>query len=157
MRTGQREEAEKAFREAANLKPESAEALFFLGHFLQESGRPQAAIPFLRRARKKTPHVAAITLQLGVAYQDAGDLEAAESTFRLASEASETAMDAQASLGNLFALRGRHHEACECFRRALDVGKEPRIVQISKLRLTEPANRILLGQTARSEDALNDR
>jgi tetratricopeptide (TPR) repeat protein len=75
---GRHDEAERLFREAAARKPPSAEALFFLGHFLQETGRPRDAIPFLKRARRLQPEVGEIDLQLGFAYQDAGDAGQAE-------------------------------------------------------------------------------
>ena len=118
---GRHDEAERLFREAAARKPPSAEALFFLGHFLQGIGRPREAIPFLKRARRLRPGVGEIDLQLGFAYQDAGDNGQAEKLFRSATRSASDLSDAWLALGNLQALQDRHQDAAQSFRHALQV------------------------------------
>ena len=121
FRAGHLEEAEQLFREAAAGKPPRAEALFFLGHFLQETGRPRDAIPFLKRARRLKPGVGEIDLQLGLAYQDAGDAGQAEKLFRSATRSASDPSDAWLALGNLQAMQERNQEAAQSFRQALKI------------------------------------
>ncbi len=120
FRAGRNRDGERLFREAAASKPPSAEALFFLGHFLQETGRPQEAIPYLKRARRLHPEAGEIDMQLGLAYQDAGDLAQAESLYRSAARRAADPSDPWLALGNLQALRGDNQEAAQSFRRALE-------------------------------------
>jgi tetratricopeptide (TPR) repeat protein len=120
FRSGRHDEAERLFRGAAASKPPSVEALFFLGHFLQETGRPQEAIPFLKRARRLHPEAGEIDMQLGLAYQDAGDLTQAENLYRSAARRAADPSDPWLALGNLQALRGDNQEAAQSFGRALE-------------------------------------
>jgi tetratricopeptide (TPR) repeat protein len=144
FRGGRHDEAEHLFRTAAASKPPSAEALFFLGHFLQETGRPQEAIPFLKRARRLHPEAGEIDLQLGLAYQDAGDPAQAENLYRSAARRAADPSDPWLALGNLQALRGDNQEAAQSFRRALE------------FRPGDPAALINLGHSLQALGLLDD-
>jgi tetratricopeptide (TPR) repeat protein len=120
FRAGHLEEAERLFRKAAAKKPPRAEAFFFLGHFLQETGRPREAIPFLKRSRRLHPEAGEIDLQLGSAYQDLGDLEQAEKHYRKAAPRCGDPSDAWLALGNVQAMRNQDQQAAQSFRRALE-------------------------------------
>lgn len=74
--------AEAAYRSALELDSGSANALNGLGVLLVETGRAREAIPVLERAVRSDPDLWEARLNLGIACQTAGDLEAASAAYR---------------------------------------------------------------------------
>jgi tetratricopeptide (TPR) repeat protein len=74
--------AETAYRAAIASDPGWANGLNGLGALLVESGQPQDAIPFLERAVASNPSFWEARLNLGIAHQTAGNLEAAATAYR---------------------------------------------------------------------------
>jgi tetratricopeptide (TPR) repeat protein len=80
--SGDRTGAEAAYRSALTLEPGAANALNGLGVLLIESDRPLDAIPYLRKAAQTDPGLWEARLNLGIAYQTAGQLDAAAAAYR---------------------------------------------------------------------------
>ena len=80
--SGNRSGAETAYRSALALDAGSANALNGLGVLLIESGRPLDAIPYLRKAAQTDPGLWEVRLNLGIAHQTAGQLDAAAAVYR---------------------------------------------------------------------------
>jgi arylsulfatase A-like enzyme/Flp pilus assembly protein TadD len=80
--SGDRAGAEKSYRSALVLDPGSANALNGLAVLLIESGRPLDAIPYLLRASQSDPDLWEARLNLGIAHQTAGQLDAAAAAYR---------------------------------------------------------------------------
>jgi tetratricopeptide (TPR) repeat protein len=80
--SGDRAGAETAYRSALTLDPGSANALNGLGVLLIERGRPLEAIPYLTKAAQSDPGLWEARLNLGIAHQTAGQLDAAAATYR---------------------------------------------------------------------------
>jgi arylsulfatase A-like enzyme/Flp pilus assembly protein TadD len=79
---GQPGQAEHAFRRASELAPAYADPWSGLGALLVEKDRPAEAVPLLRKALELEPGFEEARLNLGIAYQMAGELEPARQTYR---------------------------------------------------------------------------
>jgi arylsulfatase A-like enzyme/Flp pilus assembly protein TadD len=80
--SGDRAGAEAAYRSAIAADPGAANALNGLGALLVEAGRPVEAIPLLERAASSDPGFWEARLNLGIAHQTAGNLDAAATAYR---------------------------------------------------------------------------
>jgi arylsulfatase A-like enzyme/Flp pilus assembly protein TadD len=80
--SGDRAGAETAYRSALTLDPGSANALNGLGVLLIEGGRALDAIPYLEKAAQSDPGLWEARLNLGIAHQTAGQLDAAAAAYR---------------------------------------------------------------------------
>ncbi len=80
--SGDRTGAEAAYRSALNADPGAANALNGLGVLLVETGRARDAIPFLERATASDASLWEARLNLGIAHQTAGNLDAAATAYR---------------------------------------------------------------------------
>jgi len=80
--SGDRPGAETAYRSALTLDPGSVNALNGLGVLLIEGGRPLDAIPYLEKAAQSDPGLWEARLNLGIAHQTAGQLDAAAAAYR---------------------------------------------------------------------------
>ena len=80
--SGDRTGAEAAYRSALNADPGAANALNGLGVLLVETGRARDAIPFLERAAASDATLWEARLNLGIAHQTAGNLDAAAKAYR---------------------------------------------------------------------------
>jgi tetratricopeptide (TPR) repeat protein len=80
--SGDRAGAETTYRSALKLDPGSANALNGLGVLLIETGRPADAIPYLEKAAQSDPGLWEARLNLGIAHQAAGQLDAAAAAYR---------------------------------------------------------------------------
>jgi len=79
---GDRTGAEAAYRSALNADPGAADALNGLGVLLVETGRAREAIPLLERATASGVDLWEARLNLGIAHQTAGNLDAAADAYR---------------------------------------------------------------------------
>ena len=80
--SGDRAGAEAAYRSALASDPGAANALNGLGALLVETGKPREAIPLLERAAASDASLWEARLNLGIAHQTAGNLDAAAVAYR---------------------------------------------------------------------------
>ena len=80
--TGDRAGAEAAYRSALMCDPDAANALNGLGALLVETGKPLEAIPLFERAAASDENLWEARLNLGIAHQTAGQLDAAAAAYR---------------------------------------------------------------------------
>jgi Flp pilus assembly protein TadD len=80
--SGDRSGAETAYRSALELDAGSANALNGLGVLLVETGRPAEAVPVFEKAVTSDPTLWEARLNLGIALQTAGQLDAAAAAYR---------------------------------------------------------------------------
>ena len=80
--SGDRTGAEAAYRSALNADPGAADALNGLGVLLVETGRARDAIPLLERATASDASLWEARLNLGIAHQTAGNVDAAATAYR---------------------------------------------------------------------------
>ena len=80
--SGDRAGAEAVYRSALVSDPGAANALNGLGVLLVESGRPLDAIRLLERAAASAPDFWEARLNLGIAHQTAGNLDAASAAYQ---------------------------------------------------------------------------
>ena len=80
--SGDRTGAEAAYRSALNADPGAANALNGLGVLLIETGRARDAVPVLERAAASDSTHWEARLNLGIAHQTAGNLDAAVTAYR---------------------------------------------------------------------------
>lgn len=120
-RLGRREDAARAFADAAALAPRDALLKVQLGEALRDVGRFDEAAAALREALALDPAPASYWNALGLIHAAAGDLPAAENAFREA--ATRDPRDAQFAYNVGLALlrQGRRAEAAPWFRKALDL------------------------------------
>ena len=80
--TGDRTRAETVYRRALTLDPGAANALNGLGVLLVENQRPLDAVSYLEQAVSSNPDFWEARLNLGIAYQTAGQIDRAIATYR---------------------------------------------------------------------------
>jgi len=88
---------------------------------LLEQGRRDQGIAMLEAVTTAAPQLSAPRIDLGIAYHQAGDLEAAESHLLLALEANPNHPIAQNELGIVYRKTGRFKEARKSYEAALAV------------------------------------
>jgi tetratricopeptide (TPR) repeat protein len=116
--------AEGCYRIAARLTPEDFRWPYYLGYLLQTDGRLEEAKGAYLRALGIHRAVPPALLRLGRVHLDLAEEEAAGEVFREALSLDPTSAAVEAALGELYQSQGRHREAIELLRSALD--KEPR-------------------------------
>lgn len=79
---GRLDEAERAYRRAAEVAPRYAEPLNGLGTLEVDRDRPAAALPFFDQALELAPAYHEVRLNRGIAYELAGEREAAMAAYR---------------------------------------------------------------------------
>src|SRR6266496_53952 len=82
-RTGEHEESLDAFKQAAQLKPDDAEAQYLLGWAYSKAGHHKESIEPLKRAIGLKPNHALAHYHLGLAYKILGDKDAAFEEHRI--------------------------------------------------------------------------
>ena len=96
--SGDRAGADAAYRSALVSDPGAANALNGLAVLLVESGRPLDAVPLLERAAASAPDFWEARLNLGIAHQTAGNLDAASAAYRaLLAAAPRTSLERRAA------------------------------------------------------------
>ncbi|MEQ8850645.1 MAG: sulfotransferase [Phycisphaerales bacterium] len=107
QRAGRRGRAERLYRTILERRPDNPNALHLLGVLIADSGRPDAAVPYLTRAVDAAPGEATFRVNLGAALRKAGRLSESVATFDAA-----LGLDA----GNVAAHYGRAHALEEMHR-----------------------------------------
>jgi tetratricopeptide (TPR) repeat protein len=122
---GQRDPAEREWKEALRINPTSLEPLTSLGVLYAEEGRFEQALPLLEGALVMNPNSAEIHLNLGGAYAETGRMDLAEQHLRAAVTLSPINFNSHNVLGRLYFDSHRIPEAEEQFRESLEC--EPNI------------------------------
>ena len=104
---GQDDAAERRYKRAIEVDPQSATAYFYLAELYRRQGKLDDAIADFQKALELDPEMSEAQLQLGVAYQASGDVTKAQEIFsQLTGGEGESATGAAAAqafirLGNL--------------------------------------------------------
>ena len=113
-----------AFRTAARLLPDDAQASYYLACALRDGGIDQEATAHFRRAVALKPNDVDALFALGENLNRCGDLEQALSAYRRVLELDPNSVEALNNLGNIMKAAGELTEALIYFRRALDINPQ---------------------------------
>ncbi|MHC4599960.1 MAG: tetratricopeptide repeat protein [Planctomycetota bacterium] len=172
---GRYREAEAQYRKALSQNPDSIGANLELGRLLRETGRSSEAIPFLVRALKLSPKLAAAAAELGTAQLALKDWENAERNLRIAVKLDARDADSWWRLGYVYTQLGKFPESEKALKKAvgidpdlseawLDLGLLQRITgktkeAIASLRTameTDPSSAVAFNQYAEIVDKHGD-
>ncbi|MBV8439922.1 MAG: glycosyltransferase family protein [Hyphomicrobiales bacterium] len=120
-REGRREYAIARLDEALQRRPDFAEALCMGGYMLSESGKPQAALRFYRRALSFNPSLIVAHINSGKLLFDARRFTEALAAFEAATTLAPDDADAWCSRAGALRELGRLEESLEAARRALSL------------------------------------
>jgi tetratricopeptide (TPR) repeat protein len=118
-RLGRYDEAEQRFREAIDIDPEYADALFNLASLLQAN--PGATEPLLRRLLKINPKYPGARAMLGLMLLSSGQEHDAKAAFRKALKVSPKDHVALLGLAHVARVEGRFDEAESLLKRTLEI------------------------------------
>lgn len=127
---GRLADAEAAYRKAADLQPNDWDGHNNLAMFLDRRGKYAEAIAEFRQAQQLAPDNAQLLLNLAATYIDTGDpkfFADAESSLKRSIELNPS-FGAYANLGALYDKEGKHREAADMTRKALDMNGQNYIV-----------------------------
>lgn len=116
---GDASEAVHSFERAAVLDPEHHGAFINLGRAHRRAGDLEAASAAFERATRLQPGDADAWLGAGLVALDLHDVDSARESLDRAAELAPHASAAQAALGDLATLEGRHADAVDAYRTAL--------------------------------------
>ena len=125
---GRSSEAERLYRKAASMRPDSSGAQARLGLFYFARGQHAAAIGPLQSAAKLAPDSAGAHSNLGVVYQSMGRYEEALASHRRSLDIEPTAQ-AWSNIGTIEYHLGRFADACRSFERATAIAPSDYLVQ----------------------------
>ena len=127
---GRLPDAESAYRKAADLQPNDWNGHNNLAMFLNRRGKFAESIAEFRQALQLAPDNAQLLLNLAATYIDTGDpkfFADAEAGLKRSIELTPS-FGAYANLGALYDKQGKHREAAEMTRKALDMNGQSYIV-----------------------------
>jgi tetratricopeptide (TPR) repeat protein/TolB-like protein len=127
---GRLPDAESAYRKAADLEPNDWNGHNNLAMFLSRRGKYAEAIAEFRQAQHQAPDNAQLLLNLAATYIDTGDpkfFPDAETSLKRSIELNPS-FGAYANLGALYDKEGKHQEAADMTRKALDMNGQNYIV-----------------------------
>ena len=113
-------EAIKYFRKTIELKPSLAEGHYGLGNCYFNLGKPSQAAAAYKAALARRPDFIDAKFNLGIALQNLGELDAAESILLSAVQQGNTAA-AHLHLGRLYKAGNQQQKAIDSYTRALDI------------------------------------
>ncbi len=119
LERGDLEAAAREFAQVTQRYPDLAAGHTALGSTLMALGRPQEAIPALRRAAELVPQAASLQNQLGVALYQTGDLVGAEAAFQAARQLAPNDVPAALNLIDLYRTMGDYAQATAVVKDAL--------------------------------------
>ncbi|KAA1189135.1 tetratricopeptide repeat protein [Pseudohalioglobus sediminis] len=112
-------EAEAGYREVLKLDPRNVHALNLLGILAINSDRPLEAIELITQALAENPDDPQAHGNLGLAYKDAGQFEAAVAHFKQSLQLNPKNLVMMNNLGNALRESGNARDAITCFEAAL--------------------------------------
>jgi predicted O-linked N-acetylglucosamine transferase (SPINDLY family) len=121
---GRLREAEEICRQILAVQPGHLPSLQSLAFIAYQTGRPAAAIDFLKRAIEILPSDAGLYSNLGSALAAAGQPEEAVRAFERAMALKPDAPQVHSNLGNALAALGKSEEAIAAYRRALALNSD---------------------------------
>jgi len=121
---GDHAEADHEWHLALRYKPDSVEAMAYLGFAKLEERRYTEAIPYLQKAIELKPRFATPHVYLAEIYAAQGDPHAAEAEFLRALEIHPTNTEALNALGQFYLDQGRLDEAAQQFRASVEIYPE---------------------------------
>jgi tetratricopeptide (TPR) repeat protein len=112
--------AAEQFRDALELNPKSAGALYNLGLILARSGDQQGARHEFQAAIALDPKLALAYNALGISYKTDGQVSEAKAAFQQAIRINPEYAEAKNNLGTLYATLGQNAEALALFKQATE-------------------------------------
>ncbi|MBN8762966.1 MAG: tetratricopeptide repeat protein [Thiobacillus sp.] len=132
LQAGRYAEAEK-LGQALRLRPgKSAQAAYLLGMAVLLQGRPEDAVPHLRRAVEHDGAMAPALYNLGFALERLERLDEALAAYRRTLAAAPNLADAHNNLGNVLQKLGRHDEALTAFEKAAALRPDAAVFQMNR-------------------------
>jgi adenylate cyclase len=135
----QKRQYDKAIAEgerAVALDPNGADALLALGHILNISGRPEEAIPVLKKALRLNPFPpSAYFAVLGMAYRMTGRYEEAIAMSKKAIEGAPDFLPAHRNLAAIYIHLGREEEARAEAAEVLRINPKFSLERFAKMRV----------------------
>lgn len=126
-REGRFPQAETVYRRILEVQPQNAAALHLLGALCLQTGRADAAVPYLESARSADPNNAETLNHLGGAYQACQRWEDSLSVLREAARLQPENAKFHFDLGNSLKALNQHDDAIRAFETA--IAKRPDFVQ----------------------------
>jgi tetratricopeptide (TPR) repeat protein len=116
---GRLAEAESIYRQILSVRPDHAEAVYFLGVLASQTGRLDQAIACYQHAIAIKPQYPQAHSDLGIALHKRGQLDQAIASFRQAVAIAPDYAQGHCNLGNTLMDKGQVDQAIECYERAL--------------------------------------
>jgi tetratricopeptide (TPR) repeat protein len=129
---GKLEASIEVLERCIELAPDHVNAYAALGFSYGRSGQAENAVQVLERARAREPTNAFVLKNLGASYGKLGRLEKAVESFQLADEAEPGAPDILYGLAYTYEQQGRIDEADAIYRRIIEIGEPPRVLELAK-------------------------
>jgi tetratricopeptide (TPR) repeat protein len=114
-------EAIDAFKHAINLKPDYAEAYYYLGDAFFNLHRYTEAFDAFKQAVKIKPNYVEAHFSLGILASMLSEYDEAIKAFKKVVELNPKHAKAYFSLGNVYSELNRHEEAVEAYKKAIDI------------------------------------
>jgi len=137
------------FREALQLRPVFAEALWSLGNVYVKQGRPDDAIPLYLRALEIRPDNAVVHNNLGGIYRQQGRATEALKHLTEAAQLDPSDVNARFNLGLLYSETGDHAKSVQYFREGLRIRPDPTACYLLSRSLAQLGKPTEAAETAR--------
>lgn len=116
---GRLQQAEPIYRQILQERPQHAQAMHLLGVLASQTGRQRLAIQLISDAIRLDGGNAALHVNLGEAYREAGELDQAQACYTTAARLDRRMPHPHFYLGMLHERRGDLQSAAECYRYAV--------------------------------------
>lgn len=116
---GRLSEAEWRYRQVLTVEPNNVDTLHLFGVLARQTGRPDVAVEFIRKAILLKNDVPSFYTNLGTALQDQGKLDEAVECYQRALDLKPDYPEASINLGNTRKSQKKYADAVEHYKRAL--------------------------------------
>ena len=127
QQSGRLDEAERCYRQVLTLERDNVHALNLLGVICTNTQRSAEAVGFIERALRQTPDNPQSHANIGLAYKDLGDLDAAVRHLSRSTQLEPANPVVLNNLGNVLRAREEPRAAVEVYERALKL--DPRFAE----------------------------